>query len=217
MSHTLSAILSFSIAIAAIISWIRFSKINPVYYPFIYCLWIGLLNEIISYFLINAGYHNAINNNIYTLIESILILWQFKKWGAFERLRFAFPTGIIAFVLAWVANNFFISWITHFTLYFRVLYSFVFVLLSINVLNSLLVLERKNLLKNPIFIICIAFIIYFTYRVLLYSFWIYGFGVSRDFRIRIVSFIPYINLFANLLFALAVLWMPKKYRFSIPS
>lgn len=217
MSYTLSAILSFSIAIAAIIGWIRFTRINPAYYPFIYCIWIGLINEIISFFLINAGYHNAINNNIYSLLESIFLTWQFKKWGAFDRFKPSFIIIISLFVVTWTINNFFISSITHFTLYFRALYSFIIVLLSTGILSSLIIRERKNLLKNSVFLICIAFIIYFTYRVLLYSFWIYGFGVSRDFRIKIISFIPYLNLFSNLIYALAVLWMQKKYRFSMPS
>ena len=52
MLSKLIVVFSFSIAIAAIIGWIRFKKINPAYYPFVICIWIGLLNEILSYIVI---------------------------------------------------------------------------------------------------------------------------------------------------------------------
>jgi hypothetical protein len=44
---------------------------------------VGLLNEIISFIVAQSGHSNSLNNNIYALIESLLIAWQFKEWDLF--------------------------------------------------------------------------------------------------------------------------------------
>jgi hypothetical protein len=58
--------------------------------------------------------------------------------------------------------------------------------------------------------------VYYTFTVIIGVFWIYGFGGSSSFRRHMVWILIYINLVVNLVFALAVLWMPKKLRFSLP-
>jgi len=102
MRFTLVDLFSFSISIAAIIGLIRYRKINPVYYPFLYCVWIAFLNEILGYFLIYSGRHNAINNNIYVLAEAMLFTWQFKNWGLFRRSGRLFIAILVSFVLFWI-------------------------------------------------------------------------------------------------------------------
>lgn len=217
MNYITAVIFSFSITIAAIIGWIRFKKISPAYYPFIYLIWIGLLNEIISFIVAQHGHPNTLNNNIYALIESLLITWQFREWGLFNRLKSAFLIIVFLLSLAWIVDHFFVSEITSSTFYFRIFYSFIIVLMSINILNRLIVSERKNILKNSIFLICISFVIYYTYYVLVMTFLLYGLGLSYSFMFKIASFLPYTNLLSNLIYAIAILWMPAKQRFTLPS
>jgi len=217
MTYTLVIALSFSIAIAAIIGGIRYSKINPAYYPFLYCIWLGLLNEIIGYIITQNGYSNAVNNNIYVLLESLLITWQFRKWGLFQRTKTLFFIILASFILIWLTEIFLLSRMKLITSYFRIVYSFTIVLMSIPIINEQLLRERKNLLKNSIFLICIGFVIYYTYKVIIGLFWLYGFSVSREFRTNIIIILIYINFIANLIYAFAVLWMPTKHRFSLPS
>lgn len=217
MNYSLVVLFSFSIAIAAIIGLVRFKKINPAYYPFIYCLWLGLINETISYILARTIGNNSINNNIYILFESLLITWQFQRWGIFGRSKILFPGVLLLFVIFWIIENFFIFTITQPTFYFPIFYSFIIVLMSINIINGLIVRERKNFLKSPVFLICIGFVSYFTLRVLMQTFWLYGDRVSLAFRISIAYSLIYVNLFANFIYALAVLWMPTKQRFTLPS
>ena len=216
MWTNLIAIFSFSIALAAIIGWIRFKKINPTYYPFVICIWIGLFNEIISYIVIKAGHSNAINSNIYVLIESILFTLQFKRWGLFQYNKWLFPSLIVLFIITWLAQNFYISKITFFSSEFRILYSFALVLMSISQLNKILSREKKSLLKNSIFLICIGFILYYTYKIIVEAFWVYGLNNSRDFRNNVYLIMAYINLISNLIYAMAILWTPAKHRFSLP-
>ena len=99
--------------------------------------------------------------------------------------------------------------------YYLILYSFILVLFSIHTINGILIRERKNILKNPIFLICTAFVIYFTFRVLVYTSWMYGLSMSNEFNIKVNFILESMNLFANLIYALAILWMPTKHRFTL--
>jgi len=215
MSNTIRLILTFSIIIPVVISWIRFKQINPAYYPFIFCLWLGLINEIVSYIASKITHSNAVNSNIYGLLESFLITWQFYTWKLFHRFKPLFTIILCLLAAVWIVENFIISSITSFNSYFIIIYSFIIVLMSISVLNMLLVRERKFLLTNPIFLLCITFIIYYTYNALVETFWVYG--ASKEFRIRIHRIEEFMNVFANIVYSLAIIWMPTKHRFTLPS
>lgn len=217
MDFNLVVILSFSISIPAIIGWIRYLKINPAYYPFIHCIWIGSLNEIISFTLIQNGYHSSINNNLYALIESLLIVWQFKKWKLFDLSKNLYFLIVSSYIGVWFIEHLIIHDIYYSTSYFRVFYSFVIVLMSINVINRLITEEKENILTNSIFLICIAFVLYYTYYILIMSFWYYGLNFNESFLMKVSSIMPFVNLLSNLLFALAFLWIQPKKRFSLPS
>ena len=217
MHRLLTELFNLSIAFVAIIGLVRFKKIDSAYYPFLICQWIGLVNEIISIILVEHGHSNALNSNIYILTEALLFIWLFKKWGVFKSLRNLFPLIIIVLCLFWITENFIIYKIIYFSSYFRIFYSFIIVLLSIHTINGLISTERKNILKNATFLLCTAFVIYFTFKVLIEAFWLSGLNKSAVFRSRVYDILIYINLFCNLIYALAALWMPPKQRFSLPS
>src|SRR6266480_4068900 len=161
MSNALVLISSFSIIIPALMGWVRFKQIHPTYYPFIFCIWIGLLNEVISFLVTNSHHSNAVNSNIYVLLEGGLILWQFERWGNFTRKEVYFISYLVLFVAVWIMENFFISRITYFSSYFRILYAAVLSLMSINFMNSIIVREHRSILKNASFLMCSGFIIYY--------------------------------------------------------
>lgn len=204
--------------IPAVIGWVRFKKIHPTFYPFVFFIWLGLLNEMISTIVIH-GFHlsNAINSNIYVLLEGLFLLWQFQRWGNFTGKKGFFLFYLFLFMAVWLAENFYISKITYFSSYFRMIYSGIICLMSINYLNFIIVRERTNLLLNSSFLICGAFIIYYAYKAMVEAFWIYGLNNSSSFRINVYNILGYINLLTNCIFALAITWIPKKQRFSLPS
>ena len=216
MSFLLSIFTSLSIGIAAIIAAIRFRSIHSVFRPFIYCIWLGFINEFVSIILAHVIHNNAVNSNIYVLLESLLITWQFYKWGLFGKYKTLYPSLLILLTTTWLLENFIISNILQFSSWFRVFYSMVIVLMSISELNRQIVRERGMLLKNAEAIICITFILYFTYKVLVETFWLYGLNESTTFQSSVYFILNFINLFSNLIYALAVLWIPTKRRFTLP-
>jgi len=216
MKFTLLDLYCFSIGIAAILGAVRFKKINPAYYPFIYLVWIAFATEMASYFLIYAGYYNAIPYNIYVLLEALLVTWQFRRWGLFKNLDGLFYCLLGLFVILWSIDCFFIKGIRHTITYYRIVHSFIIVLMSISLVSQLLTRERQSLFRNASFLICLGFIIFFTFKIFVGIFTIWG-ANDKNFRMNI-GYIPvYLNVFTNLIFAIAVLWIPNRLRFTMRS
>ena len=213
MSYEIIDLLSYSIAVAAITGLIRLKKIDKSFTPFIILMWLGLLNEIISSLLIRKGYSNAINSNIYSLLEALLITMFFRNLDLFNWKKKMYPVLLILFILLWVAENFIIEKITDFNSYFNIVYSFVIVLMSITMINRLIIESRKTLVLNPIFLICIGFIVFFIYATLIEIFWVWGLNASDEFRTSVYRIMTYINLVVNLIYALAILWIPTKRKY----
>jgi len=218
MNGTLSEIFALSIVIGGVIAIFRIRRADPVYYPFILLIWMATLNEILSGALMRSGYPTIVNNNIYVLLESLTIIWFFKKLKTVFTGN-AFFFGLVAsFILFWIVENLIISRITAISYYFRIYYSFAIVICSITTVNYLIVTAKRSIIKMPVFLICIGLIVFFTYKILLEAFWVYGLmNNSRDFRINVYTILIYLNLFVNLLFALAILWIPRKREYMLLS
>lgn len=211
MNFYVLLLFSASVFIAGIIGLIRFRRIEPRYYPFLFFIWAGCINELITILLIMKGKSNYINNNIYVLSAALLIFWFFKENGTFVKAKMLFYTLLTMLLALWVAESFFIKDIVkEISSYFRIVSSFIIILLSISTINSILIDVSGRIIKNPMFLISLAFLFYFTYKVLIEAFWIYGLESSEDFRILVYDILAYINLITNLTYALAVLWIPKK-------
>ncbi len=214
MNYTQIVLFSFSVWIAAIIGLIRFHKIDQAYYPFILCMWVAALNELLSYSLTKMGAETIINNNIYVLLEALLITWQFKRWDQFEgkaRIYLAALLWIIG--TAWLFENLLMSAIYKVGFYFRVFYAFVIVLFSINCITWVIFNDSRSLLKDPMFLICAGYIIFFTFKIVTEAFWLSGIKVSNDFSIRVFMAFSWINLFVNILFGIAALCIPPRPHF----
>ncbi len=208
---------SYSVMLAAIIALFQYKKAVRSFLPFFVFIWAGAANEIVSHFTILYLRSNMMNNNIYVLIESLLLLWLFYCWQLFDRSKWLLWALGASFILFWLAEVFVFSEITRVAAYFRVFYSFPIVLLSISMINRLLTQESGNLLKNAAFIICVAFVIYFTFKILLEIFYIYGMMHSRAFRTSVFDIMRVINLLCNLIYAVALIWIPRKNSSLMPS
>jgi hypothetical protein len=210
MNYAQLVLFSSSILMVTFIGWIRFKRTESGFLPFILCVTIASLNEIISFLLTRYGFFTTVNNNIYVLLEALLIIWQFKYWGLFAFHKYIFISSFALIIIVWITETFFTSTIYSISFYFRILYSFMIILMSISVNNNLIITCRHSLLKNPVFLTCSGFIIYFTYKILVEAFWLYGLNAGRDFRINVYLLLTWINLFVNLIYAVAFLWIPRK-------
>ena len=210
MSFELNAAFSLSIGIGAIAGCIRFRKIDTAFLPFLLWLWVGFINEVSSIALMKAGYPNIINYNVFSLFEAIVLTRQFKNWGLFRKQSYSYTVIQIFFAASWCFETVLRNNMSEVNSYFIICYSACLVLMSINMLNKIMFEEPSTLIRNPIFLICMGLIIYFTYAILVEAFLLYGLNESTQFRISIYEILAYINLFTNLVFAIATLWIPLK-------
>lgn len=210
MNYYQVVLFSASVFIATVIGWVRFLKTDPASFPFLLCLTFASVNEMISYLVTRLHIDTNLNNNLYVLLEALLITWQFRKWGLFMNKTALFLAIQSSITLFWLADNLLLTGLYQLNLYFRIFYSFVIVIMSIHMNNILIFTYRRKLLQSHIFLICSGLIIYFTYKILIEAFWLYGLNSSREFRISVYLVLTWINLFVNIIYALAMLWIPKK-------
>jgi hypothetical protein len=204
------ALMSASIFVAAIIGVVRFNKIDPTYYPVVCCIWIASLNEIISFTLIANGFTTTINNNVYVLIESILITLQFKNWGLFSNRPLAFKSIITVLLIVWITENYYGFTQQQIQYYFRLVYSCVIVLMGIHLNNNIVYSWQRNLLTSPVFQFCTGFIIYFTCKIVVEAFWLYGLDFSVRFLTNVYLILSWVNLAVNFIYSSALLCIPQK-------
>jgi hypothetical protein len=213
MSSTITQILSLSILLPAVLSAARVRAADSAYLPFLLLLWTGSFNELLSILLINGRYYTAVNNNLYVLAESLLILWLYRRLATTLHKKNQFYWIAASFMAMWLFENFIFGSIYRVSSYFRIYYSFVVVLLSINSLNYLFFNVKQSLLRSPVFMITACFISFFTYKIIIEMFWLYGLNNSVDFRRRVYFILVLLNVLINFVFVFVVLWMPKKQRF----
>ena len=209
MGYFIRGFITFFILIPGIIGVIRLKKINNSYYPLIFLLWVGIFNECIGKFTSCYFHTNVVNSNIYCLAESLIITYLFNTWKLFNNPKVYYALFIL-FPVAWAAENFVFGSILRFNSFFTVFYSFITVLESVIFINKLLISEQESLLKNAQFIICLAFLIFFTYNLFIEIWWKYSSGFSNSFNISLHNIFIAINLFINILFSYAILCMRPK-------
>jgi len=90
-----------------------------------------------------------------------------------------------------------------FSPYFRVFYAFLIVLLSINLINRSMVDQRNSLLKNPVFVLSLSFIIFFIYQIIYEA----SFFIGSDKSVvanKIIVLFAYVNAITNVLYACTI-------------
>lgn len=94
--------------------------------------------------------------------------------------------------------------------------SFAIVLMSLTLMARLLFSDGDRLLRRTAFFLCFGFTVYYTYAVLTEA--CLAFEISQQVlvRLHIYQVLIYINLFTNLFYVMAIIWMPHRNR-SLPS
>jgi hypothetical protein len=216
LNYYVLVVFSYSITIAALIGVIRIKSIVHSYRPFVYLCILAVLNEVVSAYSIEQYQTNVINSNIYILLEFYLLLWLFRNWGLGQRRDLFYTIIGIGFTALWIADNFIIHPFQQFNSIYRVCYAIALIFLSIDQVNFIIVRENRNLLKNASFLICIAILIFYSYKGTVEVFYLLEIKLSNTFYNNLFLILAVINLLANIIYAFAALWMPTKQRFITP-
>lgn len=220
MENVFHFILSESILIAFIIGIARFRIMDPAYYPFVYYTSAVVLMELLAAFYPNTSFAHwhMPTLHIYSYVEFALFAWLFHNWGLFNRNNIVFASILVIFFIFWVIASFFIHGFKAPNFYFLILHSFALIFFSVSTFNKLVVHERGNIFRNAKFLICIGIIIFYTFFVLfcVTSLSVFSQNVSNPFKQHLQEINVYTNLLVNILYALAMLWIPRKQNFMTP-
>jgi hypothetical protein len=209
MSNIGAFLVSQLVIIPLLIGLIRCNRTVDSFQPFLLLLSLAFLSEMISFICISVlDTSNAVPSNLYGLAECIVIIYQFYVWGFLKRRRFLFYGLLAGLLTLWSTENIILGKIEMFSPWFRVTYAFITVLLSINEINYLIVRDNKNLVKNSRFLVCLGFIIFFIYQII-YEASLFV-GSDTVLTLRVIFMFNYINAFVNLIYAIAVLFIPVK-------
>lgn len=210
MKRELAFLLSLTTLIPLAVGLIRWRTISESYRPVILLLGLGVLNELISYLFFYRS-SNAVPTNIYLLCEFLMYSYQFLVWKHTLQKKNIFYILTGAMTAIWITENLVLGHISTFSPVFQVLYSLILILLAVNEINWLIVNERKSIIKHPIFLICIAIILFFSNKALIEIFYYYA--PNQVTKSGIFSLETYINVSCNILYTLAILCIPRKISF----
>ena len=208
MNEYVKNALIFTILIPAVVGMIRYNHVNKIYRFFIWYIWLGALNEIIS--LVTSYYFrsNAFNTNVFTLLDALLVIRIFYEWKLFRSAKWI-PLWLSgALIIGWIIDNFITGNIKEFNSWFPVIYSFILTIMSIVMLNKLFFGEKRKLLTNPMFLVCIGMIIGYTYIQFIELFWRYS--MNNNLSIDIYDLYLYVNLLTYIIYTYAILCMNRK-------
>lgn len=210
-----SKICCYSLAVVATIIIVRFRTIIAHALQLTLFIFLGLVNEIISDVAAATIRNNAYNSNIYRLCEYLVLLWLFRYWAADKWTKTSYFILMLFGVAVWTFDNLFFHSISNHNDFSRLLMSSILLVLSVTQINAILATERKRLINNPQFLICVAMVIYFSYQSLIEVFYLFRPTYSIKFSRYLLAIYDGINLLANFLYAWAVLLIPKKERLTI--
>jgi hypothetical protein len=237
MKLNLQFILSLSAIIPAVIGLVRIKNLDKPYLPFLLCMWLGLVTELLDnwvyYGLLQEKGSSAYISNIYLLFELYLLGLMFYLWGFFKPGKYIFPIMLAALTILWGWDNLIhksnvfnpitqkddirISLFTY-SSYFRVSYSVVFLVISLIQIQRLVLKKgfvgniNIHPFKTPILLICIGMVIFYTFKILVEAIYNIDMGNgqdAKDIKDNIFDVVRVGNVITNLIFGLAM-WRAKK-------
>ena len=213
--HLITAISSFSAFLPAIAAIFFYRRTPKGYFPLFLMFWIGVFNEMLSHYLNQAIKSSAVNGNIYVLIEGLLLLWLFKNWGRLNNKYINLPVLAALFLITWGIDNFILNSVFQINSLYRCVYAFTIVFLALDQINFIVATHRKSILKESTFLLSVGFVMYFFYKVLIESFYLFDFGVSKILIINLYKIMQIVNLVCNIIFTIAILWIKKRQTFTL--
>lgn len=216
MSYTANVLLSYSIFITAVIFLVRRRWLPAEFQPLGLLILVGSINELISTVVTFSGGYTSANNNVYQLLEALLLLTLFRKWGAISNDRTLFYIGFITICTGWLLEIL-LAGFKQYLVFFSIVYSFGVVFFSIRFMNAQHLSPALLPVKKSVLLICSCFIVYFSCRILLDSSWYLGLKYSTSFQWAVFFVMSFINCITNLCYALAILWIPPKQKYSVLS
>jgi hypothetical protein len=220
MIEKVQFILSLSIVLPFITGVIRYRIIDSSYHPFIWFVIVGAIMEFLPFYIYPVYGRNitVVLINLYALFEMLVLLELFYRWSLFKKNRKKFAVVMVISLAAWLLLTCIFNKPVNPNFAFRLLLSVAVIVLSVSMINKIIIAQRGLLFSNSKFLICICLIVFYTFFALGNATELSFFGskASSYFKLDLQNIIAYPNFITNLVYTLAILWMPRKKSFINP-
>lgn len=214
----MSTILSYTSLALIIISLVflyqRRKSIGQLFLPFAVYSCLAFIGDVMLKLVIASGQHSAVYANFYVLVEFPVFLWIYYTWSS-RKNALLFIVLFVVGLFIWIYDNFIFSSITITTSVYRIYYSLVLILCSINQTNKILFSDHGSLWKNTIFMVSTVSIVYYSFRVFIESMFFFQAEMSNGFMLNVFMIMKFVNFFAHLVYTLAVLCIPARKEFTL--
>ncbi|MDX1956669.1 MAG: hypothetical protein SFU20_14155 [Chitinophagaceae bacterium] len=208
MTSALSNQFGLSIGFAAFLALLRVRSTESSFYPFYFFCWVGFIHELSDWLLLSVGYFTSWNDNVYALVTVVLVIWQFWEWGLWRERDWLYLVLLSVTGLFWLVETCIRLDGTAVNSWFCLFSSLGVVLMSIWWIGVVFYREDEYLYKNPVFLICFGFMVYYSVFILAESAWIPGMNDREDYRQMVYKVMAWVKLVTAMLFALSVRWVP---------
>jgi hypothetical protein len=213
--YYVSLLSALSIVVPFIAAMGRIKVLGRKYRPMVILLTLGLFNEVFSSIVVKYYHSNALNGNLFVLIEYLLIIWQFNR---FHMMSSLFRTIIISLGIGiWLTDNFLLHSITNNNSLFRMLASLCIVYLSMDKASQLLFFNGPVLFKNTDLLICLGFFAFFTIKTYVEIFNVFTIPVKLVFYEGLWTILAVFNFITNILLTFAIICFRPKQEYIIRS
>jgi hypothetical protein len=202
---------NFSIILPLLLCLWNFREMcKPKYNPF-FCFIIAFCtNEIVSWVLYSYfPKRGDWNLAPYFFLESIILLWMFRRWGLFKENSRVFYILFFLYNIIW-SVEFYRSDDPGFLPVFIILYSFCSLIMSFSLMNKSLQSELTPIIYNPVFIINCTFLIFFMYTIIHVVFWLPQLNTDNEFKWKVFTMFNVVNLICNIGYSLAIIQIKKR-------
>lgn len=200
--------------ISLVLIYFRRRQMINSFKPYVVFSVVALISDCIIKILIALGYQTSFFSNFYVLIEFPILLWLFYAWSS-RRNSSIFIGLFIAGLVIWIVDNLIINSLYRINSYYRIYYSAVLILCSINQINKIIFSENGKLWLNAKFLICTTSVIYYSYRIFIEALFLFQSEFSNEFLKGVYAIMMFVNFFAHLIYTLAVLCIPTRREFTL--
>jgi len=200
-----------------ILAAVRMARIDSEYHPLVYILLSSGFHQLGDGVLKTQGYQTAMNDNIYGLLEFMLVTWQFYRWGLWRGRGLGVVVVVGVMITGWLVETIWRWDGLRVNSVFMVMRALVIILMSVQMFARVFYTQGVQLHRHPVFLVCLSFIIFYSYDSLVEFFWINGLQEQNMVRQRIFLLQSVVQLFTHLLLFVSFLWIPLKRVYSMPS
>lgn len=204
-----------SILLPLFASFARWDRVKQHYLPLLILILVAFGNELLSIYNVYVHTSNAINSNIYVLIEFLLLNWLFRLFP--KAMHNTVISGIMLFGMAvWCIDNFVINQIQVNNSLFRMFSSLWLVFLSVNVISHNLLIEHAGNTSLQEVFLSVGLLIFHGYKTFVEAFHVFPLSSQTSaFYALLWSILGLVNIVSNILFMIAILCLPPKRKYII--